>query len=952
MRDWNDSAYKELAAACRSEKGTCRAYLIERAQELFSLSLVSRANLTFRHAALLAAYTDLCRSIPRLAALEEDGKSCNFLDTIKMLHLVADLWRELGYDDLYAYYSRIYLEERSTHLQWVKAFAAHDLARTENELQPISGFASADMSEIFGQLQVARYDLIHVFQPEVLVGKNSRARLAMLRLERLAWELGEVEAAERWAGAIREYGLAPEHQAECREVNEIWRSRLARQIAMKLRPDALLDAAKAQPAGCRFQPGLIEAAAQLLLDAPDQDTRTAVIQALSTRLYACDTVLESCPPVAISRMKDLVDIASRNRQRLLILGARVINDGQIYAPLHADKLIAWALGLTLLETNETRALAKTLLDLRIRDVEYAAQADFSPIGATLRDTLRFEEYCKRYFADLARHQEPISLTVLEQFRNRGLLRRLQNRSRQAMLDSKQVPAGPVNPTVADQNTMLNQIPAMEALAQNSSDKLTAALGGALAEAMRYLVSETEINALASRATEALLIDDPTLRPNSWLSFDRLNLQLMQRYDPRFFAPESRSLGPDDSYLTWLRVNDGYVAILATPRAYEPHQTTVRFIEFTSADEQDLSIYLMLMQSGLGAARGGYFASTSQQAPLGKLPAAGLAKSRLWRLGSGHFAWVPSRPEGGAVESSFNRLQEHLSGRLLGAFTSDLKVTPRLIISPDAGLARLPFETLVLERKMLAQTKVVSYVQSLSLHAELKERAKNYKLPGKVLSIASPFYSAVKQKERDRKVPEIARSAVWPELPGTSMESKQLFNKYDAVDRWLGKQASRTHILASNASGQLASYSVIHFATHSYVDSTFSALVLSTAEGKLNAFLSTDDIADLKLRSALIILSACSTAFGKHDPGEGIVGLPHAFVRAGNINSIISLWPVDDVGTAKFIIEYTRRLRLRVPVQKALAETKIHFANGNMGRRFASPQVWAAFVALGVEMTLP
>jgi len=128
VRTWNASAYEALAVACQAERGACREFLIDSAEKLFSKAVVSRANLTYKHAAMLSAYTDLCLAIPRLARLEEDGRSCPYLDTVQLLYVVAELWNELGYDDLFLYYVRRYMDERALHLKWVTAYAKDELA--------------------------------------------------------------------------------------------------------------------------------------------------------------------------------------------------------------------------------------------------------------------------------------------------------------------------------------------------------------------------------------------------------------------------------------------------------------------------------------------------------------------------------------------------------------------------------------------------------------------------------------------------------------------------------------------------------------------------------------------------------------------------------------------------------------------------------------------------------
>ena len=48
---------------------------------------------------------------------------------------------------------------------------------------------------------------------------------------------------------------------------------------------------------------------------------------------------------------------------------------------------------------------------------------------------------------------------------------------------------------------------------------------------------------------------------------------------------------------------------------------------------------------------------------------------------------------------------------------------------------------------------------------------------------------------------------------------------------------------------------------------------------------------------MVVLSGCRTALGKQVRGEGLVGLPQAFMYAGARRVVSSLWGVDDAATA-------------------------------------------------------
>src|SRR5262249_42887382 len=99
---------------------------------------------------------------------------------------------------------------------------------------------------------------------------------------------------------------------------------------------------------------------------------------------------------------------------------------------------------------------------------------------------------------------------------------------------------------------------------------------------------------------------------------------------------------------------------------------------------------------------------------------------------------------------------------------------------------------------------------------------------------------------------------------------------------LGGQRSCSLFLGSNASvasvknTDLSQFRILHFATHGDINNEtpeLSALVLSLVDDHgrpQEGFLRLNDIYNLKLRSDLVVLSACRTALGRDIRGEGLV----------------------------------------------------------------------------------
>jgi CHAT domain-containing protein len=66
----------------------------------------------------------------------------------------------------------------------------------------------------------------------------------------------------------------------------------------------------------------------------------------------------------------------------------------------------------------------------------------------------------------------------------------------------------------------------------------------------------------------------------------------------------------------------------------------------------------------------------------------------------------------------------------------------------------------------------------------------------------------------------------------------------------------------------------------------------------DGLLTAQEVAGLNLdHTWLVVLSACDTGSGEAQAGEGVLGLRRGFAEAGAQNLLMTLWTVDDAGTA-------------------------------------------------------
>lgn len=210
---------------------------------------------------------------------------------------------------------------------------------------------------------------------------------------------------------------------------------------------------------------------------------------------------------------------------------------------------------------------------------------------------------------------------------------------------------------------------------------------------------------------------------------------------------------------------------------------------------------------------------------------------------------------------------------------------------------------------------------------------------------------------------------WSNLRGTLREARALGTIVESSRLLVGEEASERTIRRLSRTGTLDDYRALHFATHGFVvpdAPSLSALVLSdvgraqssrtrprasqgTRAASVDGYLNMREIADLDLEAEFVALSACETGLGRIYRGSGAVSLAQAFMRAGAQSVAVSLWPVYDASTSRFMkAVYRRAWRHGTSWSTAIAETKRAFAAGAHGERLRAPRFWAPFVYYGRE----
>ncbi len=331
------------------------------------------------------------------------------------------------------------------------------------------------------------------------------------------------------------------------------------------------------------------------------------------------------------------------------------------------------------------------------------------------------------------------------------------------------------------------------------------------------------------------------------------------------------------------------------------------------------------------------------------------KEEIWRSLKAYLKVLSTRPDGEfrAIKAS-KRLGKELLCPALWNMSDSIE---NLIIIPDGVLYYLPFETLIFDMQnkksidiFLVSKYKISYAPSSSSLLFLSgKREKSYSKD--LLALGNPAYTWNGKAARKKMIPsEILKEVYQNEgydlaaLPYSEHEVKGIseFFRKTKQDIFLNHEASEKTI--KNLT--LDSYQILHFACHAILDEKFpfrSALVLSKEDSiDEDGFLQVSEIYNLRIKSDLVILSACQTGRGSLEKSEGVLGLPRIFFYSGAKSVVSTLWRIDDKSTSVFMNYFYGFMSQGKNKAQSLRLAKLEMINS----KYSHPFYWAAFVLNG------
>jgi CHAT domain-containing protein len=294
-----------------------------------------------------------------------------------------------------------------------------------------------------------------------------------------------------------------------------------------------------------------------------------------------------------------------------------------------------------------------------------------------------------------------------------------------------------------------------------------------------------------------------------------------------------------------------------------------------------------------------------------------------------------RPE--AVE-----LGERLYRELFGQLGQAEAAKPSWLLSLEGTLFEAPFAALVTERKGGKVIYLVSKHSVQTIPGALLLSKRPEAGTGSFLGVGDPIYNAADPRWEGQRQSGRTNGpgAQFGRLVGSAEELRASATNWGGQPVVLleGAAARRDMFLAKVATGP----AVVHLATHVISRGTQALIAFGLGPNGESEFLTTTDVASLRVAGAVVAMTGCDTGYGVALAGAGLQGLTRAWQMAGASVVIATSWPVRD-STGDIFASFYRHLR-EVPAAEALRLSQMEMLESGTWR--ATPSYWAPYQVAG------
>jgi CHAT domain-containing protein len=465
-----------------------------------------------------------------------------------------------------------------------------------------------------------------------------------------------------------------------------------------------------------------------------------------------------------------------------------------------------------------------------------------------------------------------------------------------------------------------------------SSFIEAAAGEAFRTGSQHWAAESfeaaELNRAASLRESRVLADSWHRRvpPEYWETRARLEKQPSRE--------ESRRLRLE---LAEMEAKAGLGFSAKNSEIFRDQTSLIHFQHGLSSSEVLLSFHLGDTESYL-------WAVTRDTLQLQRIAAKSVIQTRVLALSD---AVRAGRPE--AVE-----LGEKLYQELFGQLEREAADKPSWMLSLEGALFGAPFAALVTERKGGKVKYLVSEHSVQTIPGALLLSKRPDAGTGWFLGVGDPIYNAADprwSKQEHKKSADFLN--LFQTLTGAGMDARfsRLVGSAEELNTSALNWGGRSAVLLQGADAQRSVFlrqlsdgpSFIHLATHVVPSGDAQAsIAFGLGPRGQPEFLSTTDVASLRVPGAFVAMTGCDTGSGDVRPGAGLQGLTTAWQMAGASAVLATSWPVRD-SSGDILASFYKYLQ-HVPAAEALRLSQLEMLDSGTWR--AAPSYWAPYQITG------
>jgi CHAT domain-containing protein len=304
------------------------------------------------------------------------------------------------------------------------------------------------------------------------------------------------------------------------------------------------------------------------------------------------------------------------------------------------------------------------------------------------------------------------------------------------------------------------------------------------------------------------------------------------------------------------------------------------------------------------------------------------------------------------------LGEVLYKELFGQLEQEAAAKSSWLLSLEGALFEAQFAALVTEQKGGKVSYLVSKHSVQTIPGALLLSRRPETGTGWFLGVGDAIYNAADPRWRGQKSTEPKKSASflggfltigaaradWQlgRLVGSAEELKASAANWGGAGPAVllqGADARRDVFLSQLSVGP----SLIHLATH-IIDSPDrqASIAFGLGSGGQTEFLTTTEVASLRVPGAFVAMTGCDSGSGEVRPGVGLLGLTRAWQMAGASAVLATSWPLRD-SSGELLAAFYKHLR-HFPAAEALRRSQMEMLYSGTWR--SAPSYWVPYQIIG------